>query len=89
MELFTNDLLLKTVINDDINEVARMWNFEKGSISLQEAQEAIDYMQDNHQKNYTGYIYHICFAIFEKGKNSIIGWCGLDGKPDPENHDRM
>ena len=89
MELLTNDLLIKTVINDDIDEVARMWNFEKGSISLQEAQEAIDYMHDNHQKNYTGYIYHICFAIFEKGKKSIIGWCGLDGKPDQENHDRM
>ena len=89
MELFTNDLLLKTVNNYDINEVARMWNFEKGSISLQEAQKAIDYMQNNHKKNHTGYIYHLCFAILEKGKNNIIGWCGLDGKPDPENPERM
>jgi len=29
MELYTNDLLLKTVTTDDINEVVRMWEFEK------------------------------------------------------------
>jgi len=29
MELLTNDLLIKIVINDDLDEVARMWNFEK------------------------------------------------------------
>ena len=66
MELYINDLLLKTVTTDDIDEVARMWEFEKGSISIEEAQDAIDYMQDNHKKNGLGYIYHLCFAIFEK-----------------------
>ena len=80
MELYTKDLLLKTVTTDDINEVARMWEFEKGSISIEEAQNAIDYMQNNHMQNSLGHIYHLCFAIFEKGKNKIIGWCGLDGK---------
>ena len=48
MELYTRDLLLKTVTTNDIDEVARMWEFEKGSISIEEAQGAIDYMQDNH-----------------------------------------
>ena len=89
MKLHANDLLLKTVTADDINEVARMWEFEKGSISLPEAQKAIDYMQNNHKQNHPGYIYHLCFAIYEKGKNSIIGWCGLDGKPGPDNTERM
>ena len=89
MELHTSNLLLKTVANEDINEVARMWAFDKGNISLPEAQEAIDYMQNNHRQNRTGYIYHLCFAIYEKDKDSIIGWCGLDGKPDPDNTDRM
>ena len=89
MELYTSDLLLKTVTDEDINEVARMWEFEKGSISLSEAKKAIEYMQGNHELNHTGYIYHLCFAIYEKGKNSIIGWCGLDGKPDPDNPKRM
>lgn len=52
MELYTSDLMLKTVTDEDINEVARMWEYEKG-------------------------------------KDSIIGWCGLDGKPDPHNPERM
>ena len=89
LELHTDDLLLKTVTDDDINEVARMWKFEQGSISLTEAKEAIEYMQNNHKQNRTGFIYHLCFAIYEKGKNNIIGWCGLDGKSEPENPGRM
>jgi len=89
LELLADNLSLKTVIDDDIDEVARMWKFEQGSISLADAKEAIEYMQNNHKQNHVGFIYHLCFAIYEKGKNSIIGWCGLDGKPDPENPDRM
>jgi len=89
LELHTNDLTLKTVTDDDINEVARMWNFENDSIPLIEAKEAIDYMQNNHKQNRTGFIYHLCFAIYEKDKNSIIGWCGLDGQPETDNPDRM
>jgi RimJ/RimL family protein N-acetyltransferase len=79
MELYTEDLMLRTVTDDDVSEVARMWEFEKGCISREEAQNAIKRMQDNHKRNHQGYIYHLCFAVFEKGKNSIIGWCGLDG----------
>ena len=89
MELYTNSLLLKTVTDEDIDEVARMWEFEKEIISLSKAQEAIVYMQTNHKRNYTGNIYHLCFAVYEKGENNIIGWCGLDGKPDPEIPDKM
>jgi len=89
LELYTDALLLKTVTDDDINEVARMWKLEQGSISLAEAKEAIEYMQGNHSQNCIGHIYHLCFAIYEKGKNNIIGWCGLDGKPELENPSRM
>ena len=80
MELFTSDLLLRTVEDSDIKEVARMWEFQKGDISLDEAKSAIEYMKNNHAQNKVGYIYHLCFAVFEKGGNKIIGWCGLDGK---------
>ena len=80
MKLETESLVLRTVEASDIEEVARMWAFEKGSISIEEAQDAIDYMQNNHKKNTLGYIYHLCFAVFEKDKHNIIGWCGLDGK---------
>lgn len=80
MKLLTDNLILRTVTIDDLNEVSRMWNFEKGYISLEEAECAIINMQGNHQKNKPGYIYHVCFAVFEKDNDKrIIGWCGLDG----------
>lgn len=82
MELETENLLLRTVTYDDISEVARMWNFGKGKISLDKAKEAIDWMKENHEKNKKGQIIHICFAIFEKNSDEIIGWCGLDGRHD-------
>ena len=63
-----------------------MWAFEKGDISHAEAQKAIDSMQANHRRNKPGSIYHLCFAVYEKGKNAIIGWCGLDGKAEGKLH---
>ena len=83
MELTTRDLLLKTLTNDDTAEVSRMWNFEKGSISHEAAQKAIENMQNNHKQNRIGHIHHLCFAVFEQNKSDIIGWCGLDGKCSP------
>ena len=80
MELYTSDLILRTVEGSDIEEVARMWDFQNGDISLDEAKNAIEYMQNNHTQNKIRCIHHLCFAIFEKGENKIIGWCGLDGK---------
>lgn len=93
MELRAGDLLLRTVAGGDASEVARMWKFEQGSIPLAEARGAIKYMRDNHARNRArnraGFIYHLCLAVYEKGENSIIGWCGLDGKPEPGNPERM
>jgi RimJ/RimL family protein N-acetyltransferase len=80
MMLYVNNLILRTVEINDIEEVARMWEYPKGSISKKEARSVIDYMQNNHMKNRLGYIYHLCFAVFEKDKHKIIGWCGLDGE---------
>ena len=68
MELYTNDLVLRTVTNNDISEVARMWDFENGSIPVDEAQEAIDYMTDNHKKNRIGDIHHLCWLCPKKGR---------------------
>jgi len=86
MELYTEDLLLRTVTMGDIREVARMWEFEQGAISMKEARAAIAYMQDDHTKNKGGCIVHLCFAVFEAGGKSIIGWCGLDGKAEGKLH---
>jgi len=80
MELYTRDLILRTVGPGDIGEVARMWDFEKGVISASEARKAVEHMRQNHKKNRPGRIHHLCLAVLEKGGSGIIGWCGLDGK---------
>ena len=84
MELHAPSLTLRTVDDSDINEVARMWEWQDGPISAEKAQEAILWMQSNHEMNKQGYIYHLCFAISETGTNKTIGWCGLDGQCSPE-----
>ncbi len=86
-KLITRNLVLRTVTHNDIEEVARMWEFEKGPISLEDAKKAIDGMEDNHKKNTLNKIFHICFAIFESGSNKILGWCGL-GTGHPESLDK-
>lgn len=82
-ELFTDALMLRFVQDSDIDEVARMWEWQTGPISPEKAREAIGWMRDNHQKNSQRHIHHLCFAVFEKGGSRIIGWCGLDGLVAP------
>jgi hypothetical protein len=48
----TKNLIIRTVSNDDLDEVARMWSFEKGCIPLGEAKKVIEQMQTNHRKNH-------------------------------------
>lgn len=86
MELSTADLTLRTVSMDDVTEVARMWNYRKGQISQEDAENAIRQMRGNHEKNKPGFIHHLCLAVYEKNGNSIIGWCGLDGKTHGKLH---
>lgn len=85
MEFKLKNITLRTITHDDLNEVARMWNFEKRDISLEEAAKAINWMNENHKKNQLHKIVHICFAIFRNDTNRIIGWCGLDGRNNDEN----
>lgn len=80
MEFKLKDLTMRTVTYDDTNEVCRMWDFEKGEISYDEAVNAIEWMNSNHKLNQLHKITHMCFAIFENETNKIIGWCGLDGR---------
>lgn len=80
MTIVTDHVILRTVEMKDLHEVSRMWHFEKGPISLDASEIAIKKMQANHEKNVKGYLYHLCFAVFEKADpTQIIGWCGLDG----------
>ena len=87
IKLQTKSLLLRTVTHNDVEEVARMWKFEEGEISIEEAKKAIDKMEENHKKNCIHKIVYICFAVFELNCDKIIGWCGL-GTGHPESMDK-
>lgn len=81
MELITNDLILRTVDDNDTDEITRTGRWLKdGPISVDDARKAIREYAENHMKNKKGYIYHLCLAVVEKDTNKIIGWCGLDGR---------
>lgn len=84
MELETKDLILRTVTKDDIAEVARMYEYPN-TISLSQAEKAIDIMISNYKQNKDGYIKHLCLAVCLKEKPTvIIGWCGLDGEAEKD-----
>ena len=75
----TEDLLLRTLTSDDLEEIARMWDYPAG-VSREEAAEVLKGMQGNQKKNKPGAIYHLCLGVSEKNDpKHIIGWCGLDG----------
>lgn len=84
MELLTNDLILRTVISSDIEEIARMWEYPKET-TIENAYKALEYMEDTHKKNLPKNICHLCLAVFRKEEpKRIIGWCGLDGEAETE-----
>ncbi|MGE5654681.1 MAG: GNAT family N-acetyltransferase [Bacillota bacterium] len=86
MELRCGELTLRPVTHDDLAEVARTWKFGKGEIPLEEAAQAIDWMQANHRQNRPGKIVHACFAVLDGDNNRIIGWCGLDSRNGRQNN---
>lgn len=82
MELKTKDLILRTVTKNDIAEVARMYEYSN-TISLENAEKAINTMISNYNQNKVGYIKHLCLAVCLKEKPTIIiGWFGLDGEAE-------
>jgi len=80
MEYRLAGITLRAVSHDDLDEVARMWDYGKGEISLAEAERAIEWMQMNHAQNRPGRLVHACFGVFDNSTGRIIGWCGLDGR---------
>lgn len=80
MEFLTNDLILRTVTENDIEEIARMWEYPQET-TIDKAYEALKYMEATHSKNQQKSICHLCLGVFQKKEpNVIIGWCGLDGE---------
>lgn len=49
MEIKTNDLVLRTVTENDIGEIARMWEYPHET-TKDRAYEALKYMEDTHSK---------------------------------------
>ncbi|ANU54950.1 GNAT family N-acetyltransferase [Acutalibacter muris] len=87
MEIRTRDLILRTVGPGDIDETARMWDFEHGDIPRDEALRVLERMEENHSRNVPGRIWHLCLAVTERDEpGKIIGWCGLDGTSGEELH---
>lgn len=84
MELKAKDLILRTVTKNDIAEIARMYEYPN-TISLENAEKAINTMISNYNQNKVGYIKHLCLAVCLKEKPTvIIGWCGLDGEAEKD-----
>lgn len=82
IELFTNDLILRTVTLEDIEEVARMWMYPNET-TIEEAYKALENMENNRKNNQPKEINHLCLGVFPKqAPKQIIGWCGLDGKAE-------
>ena len=77
----TKSLILRTVTDKDLEEVARTWPSDHRPVSETEAKAAISRMCQNYEKNRLGCIYHLCLAVCGKDNpKTIMGWCGLDGR---------
>ena len=80
MDCRTEHLVLRSVTEDDLAEVARTWPSGSRPVSEEEARGVIAYMQGNSEKNTAGRIVHLCLAVCGKDDpRTIMGWCGLDG----------
>ena len=85
MELLCEDLILRTVTENDLEEIARMWNFSQGGVTKEQAHGVLAYLTANHARNVRGAFYHLCLAVYRAEEpQKICGWCGLDGKEHPE-----
>ena len=84
LQLLTKDLILRTVVAHDIDEVSRTWA-TPDRLTRQQAHDIFKYMENTRRLNKEKEIYHLCLAVFrKKDPQKIIGWCGLDGKTDTD-----
>ena len=80
MELLTEHLILRTVTEADIEEIAGMWKYPE-TVSVEDAYKALEKMEKRHARNRVKSIFHLCLGVFRKDEpGKLIGWCGLDGR---------
>lgn len=59
-----------------------MWDCPN-EVTIEDAYQALKYMEQTHNKNRPKAICHLCLAVFHKeNPKKIIGWCGLDGEAE-------
>ena len=81
MEYKTASLVLRTVTEDDLPEIARTWPAERHPVPEGEARAAIARMCRNYGENAAGSLVHLCLAVCgAEDPRTILGWCGLDGR---------
>lgn len=81
MEYRTERLILRTVGEDDLDEVARTWPSDHRPVSADEARDIIARMRRNREENAVGCIRHLCLAVCAADDpRTVMGWCGLDGR---------
>ena len=81
MDYQAENLILHSVTEDDLPEVARTWPSGHHPLSDGQAREAVAYMTGNHGRNTKGCIFHLCLAVCRAEEpRTIMGWCGLDGR---------
>ena len=65
MEFLTNDLILRTVTNSDIEEIVKMWAYPE-VITVENAYNALEYMERTHNQNRPKEICHLVLGVFRK-----------------------
>ena len=65
MQFLTKDLILRTVTDEDIAEITRMWEYPRQT-TIDKAYEAIEYMETTHSKKRPKSICHLCLGGSEK-----------------------
>lgn len=77
-------IVLRSVTEEDIPEIARTWPSNQRPLSSDAAKHEYDCMRENYETNAHGMVRHLCLAVCEtKSPEIIIGWCGLAGHNDP------
>ncbi|MBR6029135.1 MAG: GNAT family N-acetyltransferase [Clostridia bacterium] len=80
----TESLILRSVTENDLAEVARTWPSDHHPLTDAEARTQIARMQRSHEKNAAGRVFHLCLAVCGSANPGMIrGWCGLDGSRSP------
>ncbi len=80
MDYTTEQLILRSITEDDLAEVARTWPSGHRPISEAEAKGVIARLRGNYARNTRGCVWHLCLAVCRKDDpQTIMGWCGLDG----------